>query len=76
MTIQHGTLTNSQAGRFSARQGIHIGGVFLTTVVKIPLGLAVRALLGRESGPRGYKQDKFPECQWQQIMAGKRNWFQ
>ena len=76
MTIQHGTLTNSQAGRFSVRQRTYIGGVVLLTVVKAPLGLAVRALLGREGGPRGYKQERFPECQWQQIMAGKRNWFQ
>ena len=49
MTIQHGTLTNSQAGRFSVRQRTYIGGVILLTVVKAPLGLAVRALLGERN---------------------------
>jgi len=76
MTIQRGTLANRQAYGFRFRQGIHIGGIIFNTAVKVPLGLAVRALLGRETGPRGYKREKFPECQWQQIMAGKRNWFQ
>ena len=36
---------------------------------------AVRVLLGSQSGPRGYVREKFPEAQWQQIVAGRRNWF-
>lgn len=75
MVIQNGTLAKRPAGRLGVQLGAHVGGVVFTTAFKLPVGLAVRALFGRESGPRAYEREKFPEHQWQQIMAGKRNWF-
>jgi hypothetical protein len=75
MAIQQGTLERRQAARF----GAHLGGFVAATVfrmaVKMPLRLACRAVFGQSHGPRGYKREKFPEAQWQQILAGKRNWF-
>lgn len=75
MAIQQGTVAKRQAGSFGVQLGAYIGGVIFTAAVKLPVGLAVRAFFGRDSGPRGCKREKFPECQWQQIMSGKRNWF-
>ena len=75
MAIQQGTLAKRQAAWFGFRLGTYVGGVVFTTAVKAPVRFAVRALVGRQSGPRGYKREKFPEAQWRQIMAGKRDWF-
>ena len=76
MAIHQGTLTRRQTGRSGLHLAAHVGGTILATAVRLPAGLAVRAVFGRDIGPRGATREKFPECQWQQIMAGKRNWFQ
>lgn len=75
MVVQQGGLAKRQAGRRSFRLAANVAGVLLIAVCKVPGRFAVRALIGRDSGPRGYKREKFPEAQWQQILAGKRNWF-
>lgn len=75
MVVQQGGLAKRRAGRRSFRLAANVAGVLLITARKLPVRFAVRALVGRDSGPRGYKRERFPEAQWQQIMAGKRNWF-
>lgn len=75
MAIQQGTLAKRQAGRFGLHAGTYIGALAFTVAVKVPARLAMRALLGSQSGLRGYPREKFPEAQWQQILAGRRNWF-
>lgn len=75
MAIQQGTLAKGQTAGFVAHLGGQIAGTLLSVVVKAPVRFAVRVLLGSQSGPRGYAREKFPEAQWQQILAGRRNWF-
>lgn len=75
MAVQQGTLAKTQAARFGVHLGTYIGGIVFNTAVRAPVRFAVRSLVGQQSGPRGYKREKFPEAQWQQILAGKRNWF-
>ena len=75
MAIQQGTLVQERSDRFVTHLGAHIAGIAFSVAVKTPARLAMRALLGSQSGPRGYAREKFPEAQWQQILAGRRNWF-
>ncbi len=75
MAMQQGTLVQEQNDGFVARLGTHIAGIAFSAAVKAPARLVVLALLGSQSGPRGYPREKFPEAQWQQILAGRRNWF-
>jgi hypothetical protein len=75
MAIQQGALANQQAARFGIHLGAYVGGIIFKTAVKAPAGFALQALIGRPAGPRGYKREKFPEAQWHQIVAGKRDWF-
>ncbi len=75
MAIQHGTLAKRQEARFGIHLGTYAVGIVFSAVVKAPVRFAVRALVGQQSGPRGYHREKFPEAQWQQILAGRRNWF-
>lgn len=75
MAIQQGTLAKGQAARFGIHLGTYIGGIVFSTAVKAPIRFTAKALVGTQDGPRGYKREKFPEAQWQQILGGKRNWF-
>lgn len=75
MAIQQGTLAKRQAARFGIHLGTYVGGIVFSAVVRAPVRFAVRAHVGQQSGPRGCKRERFPEAQWQQILAGKRNWF-
>src|SRR5574341_495529 len=75
MAIQQGTLAKGQTAGFVSHLGAQIAGTAFSVVVKSPVRFAVRVLLGSQSGPRGYAREKFPEAQWQQILAGRRNLF-
>lgn len=75
MVAQQGGLAQRRAGRPRFRLAANVGGIVFAAAVRLPLRLAVRALVGQDRGPRGYKREKFPEAQWQQMMAGKRDWF-
>ncbi len=75
MAIQQGTLVQERTDRFVTQFGAHVAGIAFSVAVKAPARFAVRALLGSQNGPRGYPREKFPEGQWQQILAGRRNWF-
>jgi hypothetical protein len=43
--------------------------------VMMPVSFTCRAVFGEDRGPRGYKRENFPDAQWQQIVGGKRTWF-
>jgi hypothetical protein len=75
MAMQQGTLAQERTDRFVTHLGAHVAGIAFSVAVKAPVRFAVRALVGSQSGPRGYTREKFPEAQWQQILAGRRNWF-
>ena len=76
MAMQQGTLAKRQAARFGIHLGTYIGGIVFSAAVRAPVRFAVRALVGGQSGPRGHRREKFPEAQWQQILGGKRDWFE
>lgn len=75
MAMQQGTLVQERTGPFVTHLGTQIARIAFSVAVKAPARFALRALLGSQSGPRGYPREKFPEAQWQQILAGRRNWF-
>jgi hypothetical protein len=75
MAMQQGTLVQERAGRFVTHLGAQFVGTVFSVAVKAPVRLTMRALIGSRSGPRGYPREEFPEAQWQQILAGRRNWF-
>lgn len=75
MATQQRVLARQQATRSGAHIGASIAGIVFKMAVMTPVSLTCRAVFGEDRGPRGYKREKFPDAQWQQILGGKRTWF-